>query len=338
MTNIFGRKIGSAVFTLTIFAAFSFAQSTEVAPRVIVPGKIKNKAKAKIDGKDTFAEKSIEVDAKINISLCVAEGNVKINGWERNEIRAFVGNGSKVDFKIQQKNRRNEPVWVMVTAFDAANPSAARREECLSGEEIELDVPRGATVTVKGRTTETNIKAVRKATIEAIGGDIFLSDIEQGIHAKTYEGDVMVENSGGAISLATSNGNIIAFDVAPSEIGDVFQARTVSGAITLQNIEHRQTEITSNSGAIKFTGEFQSGGQYAFNTTNGTISLFIPEKSSCKVSATYGFGKFSSELKYNVLSEDNTAKTQRIVVAMGEAEASVNLTTFSGAIRIRKSK
>lgn len=318
-----------------IFAAFSFAQSTADAPAIT---KAKTKAKAKVDGRDTFVEKSIRVDEKVNVSLCIAEGKVKINGWERNEIRAFVSNGSKVDFKIQQKNPRSEPVWVMVTAFDQANPAARSREECLSGEDIELDVPRGAAINVKGRTTEISIGTVRKTSVESVGGDIFLNGIEQGIRARTYEGDVMVENSGGAISLATSNGNIIAFDVAPSEIGDIFQAQTVSGAITLQNIEHRQTEIKSNSGAIKFTGEFQTGGQYAFNTTNGTISLFVPEKSSCKVSATYGFGKFSSEIKYEVLSEDNTARAQRIVVAMGEADATVNLTTFSGAIRIKKSK
>lgn len=326
---------------LSVFAAFSFAQTDYpppiAAPRTVTP-KVKPAAKTNPDGKDTFAEKSIQVDPQINISLCVAEGNVKINGWERSEIRAFVGNGSRVNFKILQKNRRGEPVWVMVTAFDSADPTPRRTEECLSGEEIELDVPRGAIVNIKGRTTATDIKAVRKVSVETIGGDIFLGGIEQGIAAKTYEGDVMVENSGGAITLSTSNGNIVALDVAPSEIGDIFQARTVSGAITLQNIEHRQTEIKSNSGAIKFTGEFQSGGQYAFGTTNGTISLFIPEKSSCKVSATYGYGKFSSELKYDVLSQDNTAKTQRIVVAMGEADANVNLTTFSGAIRIKKSK
>src|SRR4028119_1184702 len=33
------------------------------------------------------SEKSIAVDAKVNISLCVLEGNLKVNGWDRNEIR-----------------------------------------------------------------------------------------------------------------------------------------------------------------------------------------------------------------------------------------------------------
>src|SRR5215203_5298967 len=47
---------------------------------------------------DTPAEKSIATDAKVNISLCVSEGKIKINGWDRNEVRAFVNEGSEVGF------------------------------------------------------------------------------------------------------------------------------------------------------------------------------------------------------------------------------------------------
>jgi len=344
LVNITVRKISLAIFVLLLFAPFSigFAQTVEGEPKVVVvpnKGKIKVKRKYKkiIGGSDTFAEKSIAVDAKVNISLCVSEGNLKVTGWERNEIRAFVGNGSKVSFKVQQKSRQNNnPVWVMVTGFDPTDVKGKSPEECLSGEEIELDVPRGATVNVKGRTTETKIEAVRKADVKSVGGDITLNNIEQGIVAATYEGDVTVENSGGAITLESGNGNIVAFDVAPSEIGDIFKAKTSSGAITLQRIEHRQTEINSNSGSIKFIGEFQSGGQYTFGTMNGTISLAIPEKSSCKIIASYGYGRFNSELKFNIITENNSSKTQSIVASIGSGDASVNLTTFSGAIRIKK--
>jgi hypothetical protein len=268
--------------------------------------------------------------------LCIAEGNLKVIGWERSEIRAFISNGSEVGFKVQQKSRQNNAGWVWVIGSDPAKNKEVNSEECLSGEEIELDVPRGATVNVKSRTSETTIEAVRKAIVKNVGGDISLNNIEQGIDAATYEGDVTVENSGGAITLETSNGNIVAFDVAPSEIGDIFKAKTNSGAITLQRIEYRQTEINSNSGSIKFAGEFQNGGQYTFGTINGTISLAIPEKSSCKINALYGYGKFNSELKLAIITENNTSKAQRLVATIGGGDANVNLTTYSGAIRIRK--
>jgi len=335
------RKIGLAVLALLVFAPFSliYNQTAEVESKVVVKS-IKEKSKKyykKLKGEnETSAEKSITVDAKVNISLCVEEGNLKITGWERNEIRAFIHDGSAVGFKIREKNKQNSIVWLMVTGSDPAKNKNANSEECLSGENIELDVPRGAAVDVKGSTRQTTITAIRKTVVKIVGGDIFLNNIEQGIHATTYEGNVTVENSGGAVSLETSNGNIVAFDVAASDIGDVFKARTSSGAITLQSVGHRQTEINSNSGSIKFAGAFQNAGQYIFHTQNGTISLAVPEKSSFKINASYGFGAFSSELKLENIIKNNSSRAQSLSALMGNGDATVNLTTASGAIRIRK--
>jgi hypothetical protein len=330
------RKLSHTAFALFLFAPLIFvsAQRVEIAPVRVKP-KIKQNVK-QTDDHAMPAEKSIAVDAKVNVSLCVSEGNLKVTGWERNEIRAFVGQGSAVGFKILQKNRQNNAVWVMVTGSDSVKTGENESEECLSGEEIELDVPRGAVVNVKGRTTETKIEMVRKVTVKNIAGDIFLNNIEQGIYAGTYEGDVMVENSGGAITLESANGNIVALDVAPSEIGDIFKAKTNSGAIILQAIEHRQNEVSSISGSIKYVGAFQSGGQYNLRTTNGTISLAIPEKSSCRINASYGLGIFNTDIPLKDIVKSPSTKTQSLTGLMGGGDANVNLTTYSGAIRIKK--
>ena len=80
------------------------------------------------------AEKSIVVDAKVNISLCVSQGKLKINGWNRSEIRAYVG-GSEVGFKVLQKSKQNNnAVWVMVVGFDTAKKQTVNGDECLSGD------------------------------------------------------------------------------------------------------------------------------------------------------------------------------------------------------------
>lgn len=282
------------------------------------------------------AEKSIAVDAKVSISLCVSRGRLTINGWDRREIRAYAG-GSEVGFKVLQKSKQNNnAVWVMVVGFDTMKKQTVNGDECLSGDDIEIDVPRGATVDVKNNESETTISSVAKATVKNVGGGIFLNDIEHGVDATTYEGDVTVEKSGGAITLSSTTGNIIAFDLLPSEIGDTFKARTNSGAITLQNIEHRQMEINSNSGSIKYTGEFQNGGQYKFGTQNGSISLAIPSDSSCKILASYGYGAFNSELPLQNVLKSPASKTQSLTAMMGAGDATLNLTTYSGAIRIRK--
>ena len=317
---------------VSIGASFSLAQT----PPKPEPPKTKPKVVRTIQNEsDTPAEKSITVDASVNISLCVSEGKIKINGWERNEIRAFVNHGSQVGFTVLQK-KNSKPVWIKVLGFEPTTNKEANADECLAGDEIEIDVPRNATVNVKGQASETMIDSVGKVSVENIGGDVFLNNIERGIEARTYEGDVTVENSSGAMSLFSTTGNIIAFDVSPSEIGDIFKAKTSNGAITLKNVGQRQLEVGSNSGSITFNGEFLNGGQYNFGTSNGAIVLIIPQNSSCQISASYGYGAFASELPLKNIEKNTPSKTQTLSAQMGDGDASLKLTTVSGAIRIRK--
>ncbi len=342
--NTIIKKMSLLTFALFLFAPLSFvsAQIIETKPKVVVAPvkqklKIKQKGKIVEVGNDSTAEKSITVDARVNISLCVSEGKLKVNGWERNEIRAFVGNGTQVGFRVQQKSAQSgSPILVRALGFDPTKENETGSDECLAGEEIELDVPYGAVVNVKGSESETTIDSVRKATVLINGGDIFLNNIAQGIEARTYQGDVMVKNSSGAMTLTCTTGNIVAFDVGASEIGDVFKAKTSSGAITLQKVGHRQTEASSNSGSIRFNGEFQSGGQYNLSTQNGTMLLSIPEKSSFKLNASFGFGKFDSEIPLQNPVKSSASRAQILSATIGGGDGTLNLKTVSGAIRIRK--
>lgn len=325
------RMILSFFLFFLLFCCFT----TAFAQVVVKPVKPKRQV---INESGKPAEKSLTVDAKVNISLCVTEGNIKVHGWDRNEIRAYISDGgSKVGFKILQKSKQTEnPVWVMVVGFDPSETSRIEPEECLSGDEIELDVPRGATVNIKSRESKTTIDSVGKVRVDNIGGDIFLNNISNGIDATTRQGGVTVSRSSGAMVLSTNEGNIVAFDVSPSEIGDFFKAKTSNGTITLQEIEHRQIEANSISGSIKYTGEFLNGGQYNFGTTSGAILLSIPENSSCKITAFYGFGQFTSGFELKNIKQTPTSGAQTISGQIGGGEANLNLKTFSGRIVIRK--
>ena len=163
-----------------------------------------------------------------------------------------------------------------------------------------------------------------------------LNNIANGIEAVTYEGDVVVEKSSGAMALQSITGNISVSGVSPSEIGDVFKAKTNNGAISLQSMEHRQMEINSNSGSIKFTGELSTNGQYSFGTQNGSIQLFIPTDSSCKINAVYGYGTFNSEIPLQKVEKNPSAQAKSLTAMMGNGEAALNFTTYNGSINIKK--
>ncbi len=333
-------KILLAVFTIVFFigASFSFAQ--------IAPPKDPQKPFPKPNWKNVNrienesgmpAEKSIAVSATVNISVCVSEGNLKVNGWERNEVRAFVSDGSQVGFTIVEKGKQNTaPIWIKILGFDPATNKENNPDECLAGDSIEIDVPRSAIVNVKSNVSEMKFYSIAKVTVENGGGDVFFNNIARGIEARTYEGDVTVEGSSGAMSLQSTTGNIIAFDVSSGEIGDIFKARTSNGAITLKNVGQRQIEAGSNTGSINFNGKFLSGGQYSFGTSNGSINLTIPPDSSLKMFASYGYGSFNSEIPLENVERNTPSRLQNLSAQMGNGDATLKLTTVNGAIRIKK--
>lgn len=315
-------------FAIVLFFAFpsGFVYSQK-APQFV---KILNKT-------DTPAEKSIAVGANVQFQFCIADGNLKINGWDRSEVRVFIDKGSRIDFRIRQKDKTTDkPVWIEAIGYDAGKKYPANAEKCLSGKQIEIDVPRDASVLLKGQTASTSIDSVKKVSLHFVSGDIFLKNISDGIEAVIYDGDITVGNSKGEISLASTTGNIVAYDVTPEDIGDVFTAKTTSGLVTLQGIEHKQTEVNSISGSVRFVGKILSSGQYNFGTQNGYILFSIPNNSSGKISASYGYGEFASEIPMTNLVKSKNSRAQSLTGIIGKGDATLNLTTFNGHIYIKK--
>jgi hypothetical protein len=279
------------------------------------------------------SEKSIAIDPNAAIQLCVLDGRLRVNGWNRSEMRVFVREGSHINVRVLEKSADSDkPVWVLIAS--EGKPGAG--PECLSGDLIEIDAPTGASFIVKGRTTQMRFDTIKKVEAYNVEGSIALRNIPGGITASNSQGGVTVENSGGSISLESSTGNIVAYEVTPGKVGDVFKAKTNSGAISLQRVEHRQIEARSVTGSLLFDGKFLTGGLYNFRTSNGAIRLMIPHDSSCTIKAAYGFGLFNSELPMEVLTETVAQGGKSLVAKMASGNATVNLTTSSGSIGIRK--
>jgi len=266
------------------------------------------------------------------------QGTVKVNGWNRNEVRVFVEDGSPFTFKILEKSPKSgDPVWVSVTGIDG-KPKYQRPSECLDGGDIEIDVPKNATINIKGQEATTTIDSVRKANVRTIGGDITFRHVTAGITASAGQGDITVEESDGAMALDSTTGNIVVFEAQPSEIGDPFKARTNGGNIALQGLGHRQVEISSISGSVAWAGEIRTGGSYFLSTSKGSIRLSLPTTTACKVVATYANGSFNSEVPFK-LDTENIAEgpVKNIVGQMGKGgDAVLKLSTNNGSIAIKK--
>ena len=357
LTSKFGSVIAVALSAL-MFVSITSAQQTPAPPKAQpMPDapKSKDKEKEKIKpgkpmiagemppgvelGEGTTTERSIAVDPKININMCVTQGTVRINGWNRNEVRAFVSEGSKFGFRVLQKSMKGDsPVLISLVSLRDTRGGTVTTGDCIAGDEVELDVPENAALTLKGRQADIAVDGVRKVWVNNVGGDINVSNVSQGVRASTFQGDVTVENSQGGIVLESSSGNIVAYGVEPAEVGDAFKAKTNNGAISLEKMGYRLADINSLSGTILYSGDVLSGGSFSFATVSGSIKLLLPGETGCRVTATYGYGSFDSQLPFKTLTNDvhtGPVKTINGVIGAG-GDATLRVTTNSGSIQIRK--
>ena len=285
------------------------------------------------------SEKALAVDPNVNISICVTNGNLKVNGWNRNELRVYVKDGSKFGFKVQETHpKTGTPVWVMLNALASTAGNMAPQGECIWGNEIEIDAPTGSVLNIKGKETSSTIDSVRKVNIRMIGGDLGLRNISSGIMASAGQGDITVEESTGPMTLESTTGNIVVFGAGPSEVGDILKAKTNGGAVSMERLKYRQIDVNSISGSVVYTGDLLNGGTYGFRTSNGSIRLNLPQDTKSFVIASYGFGMFSSDIAVKTITETITPGPVKSIngTTNGGGGAELRLTTNNGSISIKK--
>jgi hypothetical protein len=289
---------------------------------------------------DTPYERFIEVDSNVSIDLCVSGGNLKINGWDRDEVRVFVNRGSKAGFRTYGKNGDGKPTKVTILGHDPLKDKGKDISRCLSGQEIELDIPKGGFLGkldgLQGRVNVT-IESIAKATnVKINSGNIRFREISEGITALTFDGNIYVEDSAGLIDLNTQNGGILVYNVEPFEEGDALKAKTNSGSLVLQSGRHSVVEATSITGLIKFTGEIREDGQYNFKNTSGEILLEIPEDSSCTMEIISQKGKLLYDIPLKVKSQSSGTLLRTLKVQAGDGEGNISIVNQDGRIIIKK--
>lgn len=284
-------------------------------------------------------EKAVASDARPTVSLCVTDGSVNVRGWQRNEVRAMVEEGGKLGFKIIKKNSDNAASWLMIVGYDTKEthrPGAQRRQECLSGDNIEIEVPYGAFVDIKSRDADFKVESVAKAKVVNVNGDILISDVREEAEVSSLAGNVVAEDSIGKIKLKSSTGNVYGIRLKPLNDSDPISAKSDSGNVTLQDVAHASIEGASSNSNLNYFGALVPGGTYNFNTVSGAVTLFLPIKCSFQVNATSNIPPFQGPFPIKWSKQNKPGQTGRITGVCGDGDATINLVSFGGALRFQK--
>ncbi|HZH90597.1 MAG TPA: DUF4097 family beta strand repeat-containing protein [Pyrinomonadaceae bacterium] len=236
------------------------------------------------------AEQTLRAEATVTILACVETGDVVVRGWDRKEVRARSTDASRIELRRADATADPNPATRIEVLLARDQAAPARPGLCSNSGNLELDVPRGSTVQIKGNTGDISVADVADARLKTLSGDIELRRITKSIEAWSANGTVVVRNSTGRVRLETIGGEIVASDLKAGEAADECFAKSVSGDITLAKLAHVHVEAYTSNSSIDFTGALASGGRYTLKSHSGNVRLSLPADASFQLSAKVHHG------------------------------------------------
>lgn len=285
------------------------------------------------------AERSLAAESSVVVTLCTASGDVTVRGWDRREVRARSREAAAIELQRGGNDAASTAAArVGVVIADSTNSRHRSTDGCQASSDVELDVPRGASLELKTLSGDVVIEDMAEARVQTVSGNTLARHINKGVEVVGVSGDIKLENSSGAARLRSVSGLIEVRDANPASAGDDLEVTTTSGNVRLERIGHARVEAASVSGNLDMTGQLARGGRYRFRTVSGDVELLLPPDASFQFTArvSRGGNVIFTNLPFK-FDFDNSTSTSRLVNGFfGTGDATLNLTSFSGTLRLRR--
>lgn len=192
--------------------------------------------------------------------------------------------------------------------------------------------------------------------VDAINASITIEDAPERITAGTLNGRIESRGGQGTLTLSTMAGAISVKDFTGTRLGvdavsgeilvdgatGTLTIESVSQGITLRNIRSSNVTAETTNGRVQWEGGFDPQGRYTFTTHNGEILLFLPAATSARVRGSMFNGSFESEIPATTQGLEPSRRDRAIMLGkdftatLGKGEATVQVETFNGSIRVRR--
>ncbi|HEX8921893.1 MAG TPA: DUF4097 family beta strand repeat-containing protein, partial [Pyrinomonadaceae bacterium] len=276
------------------------------------------------------------------VSLATGAGRIIVRGWERKEVRA---KATQADTKIELRkaggtDAANPAMRLEILVSEDSEDEEIEEDACRSDVDVMVYVPRGATVYLKTEDGDIEVDDVAEAHLETTEGRIEARRIAKATDATSINSNVMLEDASGRARLTSFGGLVEVRNLRPVEGSDFLKIKTVGGDILLDRIGPAHVEANTISGELRLMGPLAHGGVYDFTTTNGDVTILLPTDSSFKLSARVSEGGeiiTDFPLTYKgAASSVSLLQAGRLLGTYGSGDASINLISFSGTLRLRK--
>lgn len=260
------------------------------------------------------SEKNIVTTAAPRVSISNLVGKVMVRGWDRMQVHVtYTIVSPKVAVDTEQVPLKGPADKVHFTSYlldrsvPVSNPAVDYIVEVPSGASLEIHDPQG---TVK---------------VDSIKGDASVDSLGGGISVADSAGHLSLRSVGGNIEIIRPSGRV--------------EAYSINGNLHFVNPTSNRLRGTTTSGTIVYEGDFAPGGDYVLSDYSGDITVLCPSSSSFELDAKTVRGKLDNQ--FPLVPRGPAARSflpagNAIFGTQGSGQATLEVTSFSGAIHIRQ--
>lgn len=245
------------------------------------------------------------------------EGTVTVSTWDRDELR----------IQANWDNGRRP-----VTIRNAGSTVRVRvaGEYGLPRVEFDITAPRRMSIALQGVELEVTIDGSEgNIAVHSVEGQIDVTGGGGNVAIQAVDGDVAVREARGNIAVHAIEGN-----VSVSDSRGTLAVESVDGDVELVDIDSENVGVNVVDGDVRFSGAIHDGGRYFMSTHDGDLDITVPGDANARVSIATFDGELVSDIPIEI---EGDFSQKRFSFTLGTGRALVELSSFDGVIRLRKS-
>ena len=255
-------------------------------------------------------EKHFAVQSKPKITVRNSSGRIQVKAWTRNEVLVAWTNASgKSVVETEQAGNRVEV---------AAQGNEDGNSADVSKTDFEITVPVESELNVRTDSGNVTVDSVHgDMTFDTVGANLQLSDVNGYMVVKTIDGSLVCNRCSGKL-----------------------EANSISGNVQMIQPSLDSLRVQTSSGNILFDGSFSSRGIYIMKNFSGTIEVHFSSSDSFDLAANSLKGDVINQASFKPDTHGAPHPASKwghgFFGTMNEGHAKVELSSFSGTIKILK--
>lgn len=263
---------------------------------------------------------ALGMEGAIRISNMV--GSVVVHGWAKDTVvvRAALAPGDQL-----QMGGGYSGVKMFVESTNERDPKPTR---------LEVWVPSKVRLWVKTATAAIDVSGVEGGLdLYVVSGTIDVNGTPSEVNAEAIDGDIHIIGSPPWVRAKSASGTVT-FQGSSADAS----FSTVSGAVKVAGGVFERAKLETVTGDIGFSGTFQRGGAFDFDTHSGAIDIAIPASASASFSVVSIAGKISNYLSKTNPTAGRFGRGEELTMDAGGGGPRVSVRTFKGPITLRRTK